>query len=201
MKIKNIIFDFGDVLMDWNPRYLYEQYFEDKDEMNYFLKNICNDDWNREQDRGRSFAEAVKILQEQFPEYSKQIAMYNDCWGMILRSDIPGTVEILNQLSKTYSIFGLTNWSAEKIKVAYERYDFFKQFEGIIVSGEEKLIKPDHRIYELLLKRFDIKAGESLFIDDNPVNVDAAKEVGIYAIQFADPQSLKETLRSFDVIF
>jgi 2-haloacid dehalogenase len=200
MEIKNIIFDFGDVLLDWNPRYLYEQHFTDKCEMNYFLKNICNDDWNREQDRGRSFAEAVQILQEEFPEYREQIAMYNDCWDTMLRSDIPGTVEILSQISKTHKVFGLTNWSAEKIKVAYERYGFFKQFDGIIVSGEEKLIKPDPRIYELLLQRFGIKAEESLFIDDNPVNVEAAKKVGIYAIQFMDSHSLKEVLKSFNIL-
>lgn len=200
MEIKNIIFDFGDVLLDWNPRYLYEQHFEDKSEMDYFLKNICNEDWNREQDRGRPFAEAVQILQEQFPKYHKQIAMFNDCWGTMLRSDIPGTVEILNQVGKTHHIFGLTNWSAEKIKVAYERYSFLKQFDGIIVSAEEKLIKPDHEIYELLLQRFGIKAEESLFIDDNPANIKAAKELGICTIQFLDPQSLRKELKRLDIL-
>lgn len=199
MKIKNIIFDLGDVLLDWNPKYLYEKHFEDESEMNYFLTNICSHDWNREQDRGRSFAEAVQTLQQQFPAYHEQIAMYDDCWDTMLRSDIPGTVEILGQLSKTYNIFGLTNWSAEKIKVAYERFDFFKQFHGIIVSGEEKLIKPDHRIYELLLDRFGIKAEESLFIDDNPANVEAAREIDIRAIQFLDPKSLKEMLKGFGI--
>ncbi|WP_219222742.1 HAD family hydrolase [Pedobacter antarcticus] len=200
MEIKNIIFDFGDVLLDWNPRYLYEKHFEDKNEMNYFLENICNHDWNREQDRGRPFAEAVQILQRQFPEYQEKIAMYDDCWATMLRSDIPETVEILNSVSKTHNIFGLTNWSAEKIKVAYERFDFLKQFDGIVVSGEEKLVKPDHRIYYLLLQRFGIKAQESLFIDDNPANVKAAQELGIYAIQFTTPQSLKEELKSFNIL-
>lgn len=200
MEIKNIIFDVGDVLLDWNPRYLYEKHFEDKNEMNYFLENICNHDWNREQDRGRPFAEAVQILQRQFPEYQEKIAMYDDCWATMLRSDIPETVEILNSVSKTHNIFGLTNWSAEKIKVAYERFDFLKQFDGIVVSGEEKLVKPDHRIYYLLLQRFGIKAQESLFIDDNPANVKAAQELGIYAIQFTNPQSLKEELKSFNIL-
>ncbi|WP_316742103.1 HAD family phosphatase [Pedobacter antarcticus] len=200
MEIKNIIFDFGDVLLDWNPRYLYEKHFEDKNEMNYFLENICNHDWNREQDRGRPFAEAVQILQRQFPEYQEKIAMYDDCWATMLRSDIPETVEILNSVSKTHNIFGLTNWSAEKIKVAYERFDFLKQFDGIVVSGEEKLVKPDHRIYYILLQRFGIKAQESLFIDDNPANVKAAQELGIYAIQFTTPQSLKEELKSFNIL-
>lgn len=200
MEIKNIIFDFGDVLLDWNPRYLYEKHFEDKNEMEYFLENICNHDWNREQDRGRSFADAVQILQEQFPQYHEQIALYNEGWNTMLHSDIPGTVEILNQLSKTYKIYGLTNWSAEKIKHAYERFDFFKHFTGIVVSGEEKLVKPDHKIYELLTQRFNIKAAESLFIDDNLANVEAARELGIHAIQFSDPQSLREELKYFSVL-
>lgn len=200
MEIKNIIFDFGDVLLDWNPRYLYEQHFEDKSEMDYFLNHICNHDWNREQDRGRTFAEAVQILQKQYPEYHKQIALFDDCWDTMLKSDIPGTVEILDQVSKTHHVFGLTNWSAEKIKIAYKRYDFLNQFDGIIVSGEEKLVKPDHRIYELLLQRFGIKAEESLFIDDNIANVEAARELGIHAIQFLDPQLLREELKRFNIL-
>lgn len=200
MEIKNIIFDFGDVLLDWNPRYLYEKHFEDKNEMNYFLENICNHDWNREQDRGRSFAEAVQILQKQFQEYHEQIAMYDDCWSTMLKSDIPETIKILNELSKTHKIFGLTNWSAEKIKIAYERFDFFKHFAGIVVSGEEKLVKPDHKIYEVLLQRFNIKAIESLFIDDNLANVEAARELGIHAVQFLDPQLLREELKRFNIL-
>lgn len=199
MEIKNIIFDFGDVLLDWNPKYLYEQHFADKGEMDYFLENVCNHDWNREQDRGRPFAEAVKILQEQFPAYAEQIALYDECWGTMLRAEIPGTVEILRELSKTHRIFGLTNWSAEKIKFAYDQYDFFKYFEGIIVSGEEKLIKPDPKIYELLLERFGIKAEDALFIDDNPANVAAAKALGIHALHFVDAPSLKEALKRYEV--
>lgn len=200
MKIKNIIFDFGGVLLDWNPKYLYENHFENKHEMDYFLEEICNHDWNLEQDRGRSFTEAVQMLQKQFPEYHEQIAMFDNCWETMLRSDIPGTVEILSQLSKTHSIYGLTNWSAEKIKVAYERFSFFSHFDGIIVSGEEKIIKPDHRIYEILLQRFGIKAEESLFIDDNPANVEAAKELGIHTIQFLDPQLLRAALKRFNIL-
>ncbi len=200
MKIKNIIFDFGDVLLRWNPRYLYEQHFKNPDELDYFLNNICNDDWNREQDRGRPFAEAVQMLQQQYPAYHDQIALFDLNWNTMLQSDIPGTVEILKQVSKNHKIFGLTNWSAEKIKVAYARFDFFKRFDGIIVSGEEKLIKPDHRIYELLLQRFKINAEESLFIDDNPANVQAAREMGIHAIQFFDPPALKKALKYYDII-
>lgn len=200
MEIKNIIFDFGDVLLDWNPKYLYEKHFTDQNEMDYFLENICNQDWNREQDRGRPFAEAVQMLQEQYPAYTEQIAMYDHLWNSMLKSDIPETVEILNQLHKTYPVYGLTNWSAEKIKFAYERFSFFEQFKGIVVSGEEKLIKPDHRIYELLLKRFGIKAGESLFIDDNLANVTAARKLGFHAIQFLDPPSLSMMLKSLTIL-
>lgn len=200
MKIKNIIFDFGDVLLDWNPKYLYESHFEDKNEMDFFLKEICNHDWNREQDRGRPFAEAVQMLQKKFPAYHKQIAMYDNNWDTMLKSDIPGTVEILHQVSKTYNIYGLTNWSAEKIKVAYNRFSFFDQFDGIIVSGEEKLIKPDPGIYELLLKRFDIKAEESLFIDDNTANIEAAKAMGFHTIWFVDAQSLSKELKELNII-
>jgi len=194
MAIKNIVFDFGGVLVDWNPRHLYKNHFRDPDEMEYFLQNICTEEWNIEQDRGRSLAEATLELQNKFPEHSATIALFYGQWEVMLKDEIPGTVALLHQLKKKYTLYGLTNWSAETIDIAYRRFAFFKEFEGIVVSGTEKLIKPDQRIFQLLLDRYSIHAEESIFIDDNLNNVLAARELGFTAVHFLNPEQLEADL-------
>lgn len=196
MKIKNIVFDFGGVLVDWNPRHLYKDHFQDADEMESFLKNICTEEWNIEQDRGRSLSEATIELQNKFPAHTASIQLFYDKWEVMLKGEISGTVALLYKLKKRYKLYGLTNWSSETIEIAYRRFSFFKEFEGIVVSGTEKLIKPDHRIYQLLLDRHSIKAEDSLFIDDNVNNVKAAKELGFSAIHFENPAQLETDLSS-----
>lgn len=182
MIIKNIIFDFGGVLMDWNPKYLYQNVFNSEEEMDYFLDNIATLKWNAEQDRGRSFQEATEILQNQYPEFSKEIALYYSQWPVMLKGTIEENVSILRNLHGRYQLYGLTNWSAESFPYAYKNYDFFSLFNGIVVSGEEKLIKPDERIYELLLNRYNLNASECLFIDDNYENIRTAQAMDFNTI-------------------
>lgn len=200
MKIKNIVFDFGGVLVDWNPRHLYKDHFQDTDEMEFFLKNICTEEWNIEQDRGRSLSEATTELQNKFPEHSASIALYYDRWKVMMKGEIPGTAALLRKLKKKYKLYGLTNWSSETIEIAYKRFSFFREFEGIVVSGAEKLIKPDKRIYQLLLDRYLIKAEDSIFIDDNINNVKAAEELGFYAIHFENAAQLEASLSAIITI-
>lgn len=195
--IKNIIFDFGGVLLDWNPRYLYKSYFNNDEEMENFLADICNGEWNIKQDAGRPFAEAVKELQAKFPEYAEAIQMYDDDWEKMLKCELPGSIDLLKELkSMGYGIYGLTNWSAEKIGYAFANYSFFSLFDGIVVSGVEKVVKPDRKIYEILLERYSLKPGECVFIDDNPDNVDMAKVLGINAIRFDNIGNVKEHLET-----
>lgn len=195
--IKNIIFDFGGVLLDWNPRYLYRNYFNDDKEMEHFLSDVCNGEWNIQQDAGRPFAEAVKILQAQYPQYSEAIRMYDDDWDKMLKCEIPGGVALLHALKDMgYGIYGLTNWSAEKIGIAFSRYDFFSLFDGIVVSGVEKVAKPDLGIYRILLDRYGLKPDESVFIDDNADNVAAAISLGINGIRFDDAENVKSRLEA-----
>ncbi|MDO5616210.1 MAG: HAD hydrolase-like protein, partial [Cruoricaptor ignavus] len=158
--IKNIIFDFGGVVMDWNPRYFFKDYFKDDEKMEFFLKNIATDEWNAQQDCGRTLQEGTEILVTQHPDWEKEIRAYYDNWTTMLRSDIPENVAVLEKLSKTdYQLFGLTNWSAETLPYAIKHYDFFKLFGGkIVVSGEEKLIKPNPEIWQVLLDRYKINA-------------------------------------------
>lgn len=195
--IKNIIFDFGGVLLDWNPRYLYKSYFNNDEEMEHFLADICNGEWNIRQDAGRPFAEAVKELQSKFPEYAEAIQMYDDDWEKMLKCELPESIDLLKELKfMGYGIYGLTNWSAEKIGYAFANYSFFSLFDGIVVSGVEKVVKPDRKIYEILLERYSLKPGECVFIDDNQDNVDMAKVLGINAIRFDNIGNVKEHLET-----
>lgn len=199
--IKNIIFDFGGVLMDWNPRYFFKDYFNDDEKMEYFLKNIVVDEWNAEQDRGRTLAEGTEIQVKKHPDWEKEIRAYYDNWTTMLKSDIPENVAVLRKLGNTdYKLYGLTNWSAETFPYALANYDFFELFEGkIVVSGEEKLIKPNPEIWKVLLNRYNIKAEESVFIDDNAKNIEVAKSLGFKVIHITNKTDLEQELRNLGV--
>ncbi|MDC8103377.1 HAD family hydrolase [Chryseobacterium sp. PTM-20240506] len=196
MNIRNIIFDFGGVLMDWNPRYFFRDYFNDDEKMEYFLTHIAQSEWNEEQDRGRSLMEGTNIQVQKFPDWERELRAYYDNWHVMLKSDIPQNVEVLRKLSKTnYHLYGLTNWSEETFPYALENYDFFQLFDGkIVVSGTEKLIKPDPKIWHLLLERYDIHAHESVFIDDNPKNIEMAESLGFHTIQVYPTTDLEKEL-------
>lgn len=184
-KIKNIVFDFGGVLIDWNPRYLYRTYFNDDREMEYFLSHVCTGEWNAEHDRGRTFDEGVRLLEERFPQYSEAIRLYRDGWESMLHGEFPGTVALLMKLKKLgYGIYGLTNWSAETFPIARSKYPVLHRFDGIVVSGQEKLIKPDPRIFGILLERYGLNAGECIFIDDSPANIETAARLGFNTVLF-----------------
>ncbi len=201
--IKNIIFDFGGVLMDWDPRYFYASYFNDDEKMNYFLENIAQSSWNIEQDRGRPLHEGTEVLVTMHPEWEKEIRAYYDNWTTMLRAEIPENVHVLRKLATTdYALFGLTNWSQETFPYALENYDFFELFGGkIVVSGDEKLIKPDPEIWKLLLNRYKIEAHDSVFIDDNAENIDAAKNLGFKTIHVDTDTNLEDELRKLGVEF
>lgn len=203
MSIKNIIFDFGGVVMDWDPRYFFKDHFNDDEKMEHFLKNIATDEWNAEQDRGRTLAEGTEIQVAKHPEWEKEIRAYYDNWTTMLKSDIPHNVEVLRKLEHSkYELFGLTNWSAETFPYALENYDFFNIFEGkIVVSGTEKLIKPDPAIWEVLLNRYQIKAEESVFIDDNAKNIEVAKSLGFICIHIKEDTDLEKEMRDLGIQF
>lgn len=201
MKIKNIIFDFGGVLVDWDPRYFFKNHFRDDEKMEYFLENITPPAWNEQQDKGRPLSEGTEIQIKKYPEWEKEIRAYYDNWTTMLKSDIPQNVDILRRLARTdYEIFGLTNWSEETFPYALENYDFFQLFNGkIVVSGTEKLIKPDPKIWYILLERYRIQANESVFIDDNFRNIEIAQSLGFHTIHIKPDTDLEEELNKLNV--
>lgn len=201
-QIDTIIFDLGAVLIDWNPEYLYRQLFEDEAEMKHFLEHICTPGWNAEQDAGRSWEDAIQLLIPKYPEYEAHIRAYKARWPEMLKGPIEGSVDILKTLQKQgkHRLLALTNWSAETWPYAWDQYDFLQIFEGILVSGEEKLKKPDPRIYQLMTDRYGIEPEKAIFIDDSPANVASAREFGIHAIHFTSPADLRVTLEQAKLI-
>jgi 2-haloacid dehalogenase len=187
-----IVFDFGGVLIDWNPRYLYQKLFADNAEaMERFLDEIGFDAWNLEQDRGRAFAVAVSELSGRFPHYADFIRAYDERWEESIGGAIEPTVALLGALKQSgYALFGLSNWSAETFRRIRPRFSFFAWFDTIILSGEVQIIKPDPRIYAILLERVGRPAAECLFIDDSPANVAVAEQLGFKTIRFESPEQL-----------
>ena len=197
MNIKAVIFDLGGVLIDWNPDYVFDKMFRDEKRKKHFYQNICTPDWNEKQDAGRSLQEATEELLQKHPDWKEYIEAYYGRWEEMLGGPIHETVEIFRELKQKdhLKLYALTNWSAETFPVALDKYDFLHWFDGRLVSGEEKTRKPFPEFYHLMLRRFNLKPEETLFIDDNERNVKAAQELGIRSIQFKNPGQLKEELR------
>jgi len=191
-----VIFDFGGVLIDWNPRYLYRKLFGDDEEaMEAFLAEVTTPEWNLQQDAGRSWDEAVRLLTAEHPTKAELIAAYQHRWEETLGGPIDDSLHILRELKEAgHPLYGLTNWSQETFPFARERFDFLTLFDGIVVSGEEGTIKPDPKLYETLLERYDIDPSRAVFIDDNKVNVEAAEALGIHGIHFHSPKQLRAEL-------
>ena len=193
--IKNIIFDLGGVLIDWDPKYVYLDVFEGNEKkMNWFFKTICTEEWNLKQDAGYPLEKATNDLIKLYPNYKSYIEMYYGRWEEMLGGKINKSVWILNKLIPQFEVFALTNWSAETFPVALKKFHFLRSFKDIIVSGKEKLIKPDPKIFNLAIKRFKIKPNETIFIDDNINNIISAKKMNFITHHFKTPEKLIEYL-------
>jgi 2-haloacid dehalogenase len=197
-----VVFDLGGVLIDWNPRYLYRKLFEGDDAaMERFLAEVTTPEWNGRQDAGRTWADAVASLTREHPEHAELIAAYAERWPETLGDAIHPTVEILDDLRRTgVRLFALSNWSAETFPLARPRYPFLEWFEGIVISGEVQIAKPDARVYRHLLERYSLEAATTVFIDDSAANVDAAGALGMIAIRFEDAAALRRALAGLGLL-
>ncbi|MFL5679604.1 MAG: HAD family hydrolase [Chloroflexota bacterium] len=190
-----VVFDLGGVLIDWNPRYLYRTLFDDEAEMEAFLAEVTTPEWNGRQDAGRPWKEAIEALAAEHPERRELIAAFWDRWPETLGDAISGTVEVLRELkARGVPVYALSNWSAETFPRARPRYPFLDWFDGLVISGEVRLVKPDRRIFEHLLSRFGLVAAETVFIDDSEVNVAAARAAGLVALRFTGAEELRREL-------
>jgi 2-haloacid dehalogenase len=190
-----IIYDLGGVLIDWDPRHLYRKLIDDETMMEWFLAEVCHSAWNAEQDRGRTFAAAIEEAAARHPDHRLLIEAYFERWGEMMAGEIEGSVAILAELQDAgHELHALTNWSRETFPIARERFPFLRWFESILVSGEEGLIKPDPRIFALLLERIGRTPAECVYIDDSAKNVTAAAALGFDAIAFHSAVQLRDAL-------
>lgn len=195
-----VVFDVGNVLLRWDPRFLYRRIFDDEERMEWFLANVCTSAWNVEQDRGRDWDEAVALLVERHPEHERPIRAFHDRWHETVSGAIEENVAVLQRLREagvpTYSI---TNFSGAKFREAQARFPFLAGFDGAVVSGDERLLKPDPAIYRVLLTRYDLAAEDCLFVDDSVANVEAARSVGMQAIHYREPLDLASEIKRFGI--
>jgi len=201
-KINTLVFDFGGVLIDWNPAYVYLKEFRgNQEEMSHFLNTICSWEWNENQDAGYSLQKATEERVALYPEHERLIRMYYGRWEDMLGYEHTETVALLKTFKdhNKYRLIGLTNWSHETFPVALERFAFLSWFEGIVVSGTEKMKKPDANIYTLTLDRYKIIPENAVFIDDKLENVHAAAQLGMHGIQFTSAAKLKRDLETLGV--
>lgn len=197
----NVVFDIGNVLVLWEPRALYRKIFASEAEVEWFIANVCNHDWNIEQDRGRSFADAVIEATARFPEHADAIAAYDLRWHETIVGPIDGTVAILEELSRRGTpLYAITNWNQDKFRETKGRFSFLGLFRDIVVSGDERLIKPDPAIYRLLTSRNGLAAEDCVFIDDSMKNVTGAEAVGMKAIHFTGPDALRAELTAMGLL-
>jgi len=192
------LFDLGGVFFDWDPNHFYKDVFENIEEREFFLAEVCNDQWNVQQDAGRSIAEAELELIPKFPHYEKEIKMYYKNHRKMIRGVFEESVDILKKLKdKNYDCYVLSNWSAETFAGMIDDYPFLKLFDGLLISGEDKLIKPDHAIYQLARDRFNLNPEETVFIDDKRENIEAAKGLDFKTIHLTDPKNIEKEINQF----
>jgi 2-haloacid dehalogenase len=195
------VFDLGGVLIDWNPRHLYRKLIPNEAERERFLTEICSPQWNLEQDRGRSWAEACSLLRAQYPAHGELIDAFHLRWREMLGGPIDGSVQILRELKESgVRLLGLTNWSHETFPIALELYDFLGWFEAIVVSAQERLVKPDPQLFRLLLERHALVPTTLVYIDDNPRNAAVASELGMHGIHFTTPAALRNELTALGLL-
>lgn len=193
-----VVFDLGGVLLDWNPRYLFCKLFDEEAVMEDFLARVCTPEWNHRQDEGRTFAAAVAERTAMFPEFAPLIAAYDERWDEMVPGAHDGTVALLYRLKRLgVPLLALTNFSTEKLPLMRQRYDFFGCFDGMVVSGEIGLTKPDPRIFAHLFATYAVEPGECLFIDDLPANVAAAERAGMHAVRYTGADTLERVLQHY----
>jgi 2-haloacid dehalogenase len=199
--VDTVVFDLGNVLIAWDPRRLYRQLIDDEERMDWFLREVCNSAWNEQQDAGRSWSEATALLRGRYPEHADLIDAYHLRWEETLVGPIEGTVALLGELkARGVRLLALTNWSQETFPIARQRFPFLQWFEGIVVSGEERLIKPDPRIYQRLLERYAVDPARVLYIDDSQRNVAAAEALGMRGWWFHEPDGLRARLHELNLL-
>ena len=195
MTIKTVVFDLGGVLTDWDRRHLYRKLFDDADEMETFLSTVCTMEWNDQLDRGKPFADAIAELSAKHPDYADHIEAYHSRWIEMVAGVMDDTVAIVEELrGHGVPLYALSNWSHETFLLVRHQLPFLELFDGILLSSEIGITKPDRRIFEELFRRFGLDPADTLFIDDAAPNVEGARAAGLQAVRFESATTLREDL-------
>jgi 2-haloacid dehalogenase len=190
-----VVFDVGNVLIRWDPLLVYREMIPDDEKRAWFMQNVCTAAWNLEQDRGRSWEEAVALLIASHPEWENQIRAYDERWHEAVPGVIDDSVAVLAELKRRgEKVYAITNFSREKWAECLIRFPFLQSFDGVVVSAHERVIKPDPAIYHILLQRYGLTAPDCIFIDDSAKNIEAARGVGMKAVHFVEPIDLRSEL-------
>jgi 2-haloacid dehalogenase len=199
--IKAVVFDLGGVLIDWNPRHLYRKMFATEAEMEEFLSTVATMAWNDRLDRGEPFDQAVAELTAEFPDHAEAIAAYIERWTEMIAGAMGDTVEVLAEVQAAgLPTYALSNWSEQTFRLVRDQFDFLESFDGILLSSQVGVTKPDPAIYAELCRRFGLEPGRTLFVDDNPPNVDGARAAGLQALRFESAATLRGDLRGLGVL-
>ena len=195
--IETVVFDLGGVLIDWDPRHLYHKIFDEDAAMERFLAEVCTRAWIESQDEGRSAADATAELLAKFPEHRREIEVYHARWPETMGGAIEETAALLEQLAaRDHGLFVVSNFSHETFPHALERFDFWHHFDGLVISGREGVKKPDPKIFEVLIERHNLDPARALFIDDVPVNIEAARSCGLQGHHFTGADDLRSHLEA-----
>jgi 2-haloacid dehalogenase len=191
-----VVFDVGKVLYDWSPRFLYERLIDNDQALEAFLRDVVTTEWHFQHDAGRPFAETSAELIARFPEHEALIALWKPRFNDSIGAAIPGMHDLIAELDAAgVPLYAITNFSGEFWPPFRAREAaLFDRFRDVVVSGDEKLMKPDAAIYRLALERFGLAPHEAVFIDDNHANVAGAEAVGMTAIRFSDATALRREL-------
>ncbi len=205
-----VVFDLGAVLIDWNPRYVYNRHIspgpEGEAKIEKFLKDVATSEWNSRMDAGTLFQKAIDERVSQFPDWKDWLHMWRDEWPTMMRSALPETVEIFQEVvgrkrtGHLKGVLALSNWEANTFKIAKARFPFLQDFDGRLISGEEGLIKPDPKFFKLLESRYGVDPSRAIFIDDLTKNTSVAQGLGYRVHVFKEASALRADLESRGVL-
>lgn len=198
---KTVLFDLGNVLIEWDPRHVFRSLIPDEAQMEHFLAHVCDSEWNRSIDAGKPFLEAVRERQALMPEYADLIWQWYARWAEMLPGEVPGSVALLGQLkAQGTRLFALSNWSRETFVPTRQRFGFLEWFQDLVVSGFEGMAKPDPAFFRLAIDRCGLVPAETVFVDDLQANIDAALALGFDAVRFTGAEALRRELEARKIL-
>jgi 2-haloacid dehalogenase len=200
-KITTVVFDVGKVLFEWDLRHLFAKLIADKAELEYFVTHVVTPEWHFQHDAGRPLAEMTTERTALYPKYKNEIDAYRTRFNETIPGPVTGSLEIVRELAeRAVPLFAITNFGAEFWERFRPTQPIFDHFGDVVVSGVEKMVKPDPDIYALALRRFGLKPGEAIFIDDNHDNIVSARANGFAAHHFTDAEKLRRELVALDLL-